>query len=306
MIHQLNFEPGKVKMAHSDDCIRLAWLAEQAVAALIQEAELTPKPGLVDCNNAGSHTDMDVDLLRLSASALYPAFHDMAQAAFCKQPCQELREELARIGRRGEQMMLQATGGVNTHKGAIWALGLLIAGAAMLPQGVSIEEVANKAGEIASFADRWAPVGETNGSRMRKRFGIGGAGEEAKKGFPHVMLVALPTLWEAREKGNPEDLARIDALVMLISRIDDTCILHRGGMEALFIAKKMSQAVMDAGGTSTREGMQLLRHMDKELLVRRASPGGSADLLAAALFLDTLRIHSGREVHDHGNHAISI
>ncbi|HWT70690.1 MAG TPA: triphosphoribosyl-dephospho-CoA synthase, partial [Oxalicibacterium sp.] len=107
-----------------------AHLATLAVQALIAEVTLTPKPGLVDLRGRGAHRDLDWPLMCDSASALHPAFQAMAVAGATIVDPQTLREELGRIGREGEAAMLRATRGVNTHRGAIWSLGLLLAAAA--------------------------------------------------------------------------------------------------------------------------------------------------------------------------------
>jgi triphosphoribosyl-dephospho-CoA synthase len=264
------------------------YLAQRAVAALIEEAELTPKPGLVDKQNAGAHTDLHFELMIRSAHALRSTFADIARAAFQRTPSQILREEIAEIGRHGETIMLEATGGTNTHKGAIWAVGLLTAGAAMLPPGASPWDIARTAGELARYPDRYAPAQRTNGARVQLRYGVTGAKGEAQQGFPHVTMIALPTLHQARKQGIPEHLARLDALVALIAHLDDTCLLHRGGMAALRIAKEMAKEIAALGGVSTAAGWKALHRLDRALLERNASPGGSADLLAATLFLDRL------------------
>ncbi len=102
-------------------------LAQLAVEALVAEATLTPKPGLVDRRGPGAHADVELSTMLASAAALRTIFADMARASAGRAPSQELREDLARIGREGERRMFAATGGANTHRGAIWALGLLTA-----------------------------------------------------------------------------------------------------------------------------------------------------------------------------------
>ena len=263
------------------------WLADRAVRALVEEAELTPKPALVDRRGSGAHPDMDLGMLRRSARALRPTFRGLADRARGREPCVRLREELAAIGRGGEGVMLAATGGVNTHRGAIWAVGLLAAAAAMAP-GAPADGVAALAGRVAAFPDRHAPAGESHGSVAVRRYGVAGAREEARRGFPNVVDVALPALREARAAGRPERLARLDALLALISEVDDTCLLHRGGAAALAEAKAGARAVLAAGGTATPAGGRALRILEAALLRHNASPGGSADLLCAALFLDGL------------------
>lgn len=106
-------------------------IATHAVDALIAEARLTPKPALVDKRGSGVHRDLDLDTMLRSASALQPTFLAIARAASNAGPSQALREQLARIGREGEAAMIRATNGSNAHRGAIWIVGLMCAGAAM-------------------------------------------------------------------------------------------------------------------------------------------------------------------------------
>ncbi|MFC0396941.1 triphosphoribosyl-dephospho-CoA synthase [Paraburkholderia rhizosphaerae] len=108
-----------------------AQLARFAVDALIDEAELTPKPALVDGRGSGAHRDLDLPTMRRSARALESTFEALARAARQRTPSAALRAELAEIGREGEQAMMRATGGSNAHRGAIWIVGLMIAGAAI-------------------------------------------------------------------------------------------------------------------------------------------------------------------------------
>src|SRR5260221_12996881 len=107
------------------------YLASLAVRVLIEEAELTPKPALVDERGPGAHTDLSLTLMKSLAHCLRPSFELMALASFRQIPSQALRGEQGVIGRRADRSMLLTTGGVNTHRGAIWALGLLVSAAAM-------------------------------------------------------------------------------------------------------------------------------------------------------------------------------
>jgi triphosphoribosyl-dephospho-CoA synthase len=129
-------------------------LASLAVRALIEEAELTPKPALVDQRGPGAHTDLSLMLMRCSAHYLRPSFELMALASFRQIPNQTLREDLGAIGRWAEQSMLLTTGGANTHRGAIWTLGLLVSAAAMGAN--SPDAVAYRARQVACLPD-WRP-----------------------------------------------------------------------------------------------------------------------------------------------------
>jgi triphosphoribosyl-dephospho-CoA synthase len=259
-------------------------LADQAVQALVDEAALTPKPGLVDRRGSGAHHDMDLDLLLVSAASLHDGFAEMAEAAQrVGAPGPELRGALARIGRAAEARMLETTGGVNTHRGAIWALGLLT-GAAALRSG----DVCRTAAQIAAHPDPAAPgQALTHGTLARLRYGSGGARTEAVDGFPHARL-AYTTLRGARSRGATETQARLDALMAVVASLEDTCLLHRGGPDGLALAQSGARRVLHAGGTATQAGRARLAELDATLAARRLSPGGSADLLAAALYLDSL------------------
>ncbi|MGO4125993.1 triphosphoribosyl-dephospho-CoA synthase [Inquilinus sp. YAF38] len=262
-------------------------LADLAAWALVEEAELTPKPGLVDRRGPGAHRDLDLDTLRRSARALRPAFRAMAEAARGRVPDQALREELAAIGRVGEIHMMAATGGSNTHRGAIWALGLLLAGTAIAGSADPCR-IAATAAAIAQWPDRFAPQRASNGEKVRQAHGAAGARGEAQAGFPHVVAVALPALRASRSAGASETEAQLDALLAVMASLDDTCLLHRGGRPALEAAQAGARAVLAAGGTATPAGCAALQALDADLLARWVSPGGSADLLAATLFLDRI------------------
>jgi triphosphoribosyl-dephospho-CoA synthase len=273
----------------SDDRTDRAWhLADLAIAVLIEEARLTPKPGLVDRRSGGAHADMTLPLLERSALALRSTFARLALCAAGRRPDRALRERLARIGRDGERAMLAATCGVNTHRGAIWALGLLVAAAAIGGTRASAAQICALAGAIAREADRLAPTETRNGATVCMRYQVGGALRQAQAGFPHVIRAALPMLRAARSRCVPETSARLAALLAVMASLDDTCLLHRGGLAALDTARNGAKEVIAAGGSATPSGRRALDRLDRALLSQNASPGGSADLLAAALFLDRL------------------
>jgi triphosphoribosyl-dephospho-CoA synthase len=294
----------------------IATLARQA---LIAEAELTPKPGLVDRRGSGSHTDLSLALMIRSAFAIEPFIRLMAFQCMNENPSPRLRATLAATGRAAERAMLEATNGSNTHKGAIWTLGLLAAalGKDELPlirrhdnatRKLSAKDIAKTAGLIASFEDphesapnAQAPAEPTpnakrqtlnaslsHGQIVAQKFGVPGARGEAISGFPHIIEVGLPML-RARRRGHaPEPIARLDALLAIMARLDDTCLLYRGGKPALSAAQQGAAAVIAAGGAGTSLGRKELFALDQRLLELGVSPGGSADLLAGTLFLDAI------------------
>ncbi len=230
-------------------------LADLAVQALVDEADLSPKPGLVDRRGSGAHSDLHLGLMHASAQSLWPAFAAMADAARSEgRVSQALRETLGQLGRDGEAEMLRVTAGVNTHRGAIWALGLLSA-AAMLESGASAGGIAASAAALARLDDPAAPHNpDSHGARVCRRYGVLGAREQAQHGFPAVIEHGLPQLLASRRAG--------------------------------------AGAVLEAGGAASLAGRRQLRLLDRDMLALNASPGGAADLLAATLFLDRLAPHA--------------
>ncbi|AEU37750.1 triphosphoribosyl-dephospho-CoA synthase [Granulicella mallensis] len=262
-------------------------LPELARQALVAEAELTPKPGLVDRRGSGAHSDLSLDIMQRSARAIAPYFATMA-AASCMAPMDRfLRAEVAAIGREAEAAMLRATGGSNAHKGAIWVLGLLVTAAAQsdsLHSGV----VAKDAAFLAQLPDSARPQLVSHGDLVRSRYGATGARGEAYAGFPHVVTVGLPALRGARARGLSETNSRLSSLLSIMASLEDTCVLYRGGDEGLQTVKRGAKEVLVSGGPGSAAGDEALRRLDRELFARNISPGGSADLLAATLFLDAV------------------
>lgn len=307
------------------------WLAQQATQALIDEARLSPKPGLVDRRGSGAHQDLTLALMERSAHSLTDTFY--ALALYC---CSEsisgtsgyhyfvntaLRQEVGRLGRLGERQMLDATDGVNTHRGAIWALGLLVSAAAMqpalsactspwpylhLPKEHSPEkhspekhlpkkylsktasQIAKCAAAIAQLPDAFSPKTFSKGAYAVQRYQVPGAREEAQQGFPHVVRQALPMLRNSRLAGASESQAQLNALLAIMTTLADTCVLSRGGMPALQAMHLGAQAVLCAGGVQSPAGQQRFVELEQRMMTNNASPGGAADLLAAALFLDRI------------------
>lgn len=283
-MHAFNLQPKTLSLAER--------LADLAVDALIDEADLSPKPALVDRRGNGAHTDLHLGLMHASALSLWPAFKEMAQAAVeSGEVGVPLREAVGRIGREGEQAMLATTAGVNTHRGAIWALGLLVTACALKPESSAAGPIALRAARLALIDDRYAPRPLSHGAQVAQRYGARGAREEAQLGFPSVLQRALPQLKRSRALGHGEQNARLDALLAIMTNLADTCVLYRAGEHGLQTMQLGAQAVLDAGGSASLAGRRRLHELDEQLIALNASPGGAADLLAACLFID--RIESG-------------
>ncbi|KFE52645.1 triphosphoribosyl-dephospho-CoA synthase [Pseudomonas syringae] len=271
-------------------------LADLAVDALIDEADLSPKPALVDRRGSGAHSDLHLGLMHASALSLWPMFKEMAEAAIeFADIGQPLREALGRIGRDGEVTMLRTTDGVNTHRGAIWALGLLVTAAALEPDNCSAAQLTLRAAKLALIEDRHLVAQLSHGAQVAKRYGAMGAKQQAQSGFPAVMQKGLPQLHLSRTNGSGEQNARLDALLAIMTSLADTCVLYRSGLEGLSAMQHGAQRVLDAGGSASLAGRRCLHELDQQLLQLNASPGGAADLLAACLFIDSLEPALGSE-----------
>jgi triphosphoribosyl-dephospho-CoA synthase len=261
-------------------------IGDSATRCLVMELETWPKPGLVSHIDSGSHNDMFAGTFRRSAAAIKPYFQHLADAA--AQGCGMGRLRI--IGLEAEGAMFAATSGVNTHRGAIFGLGLLCAAAGARTGGLVDPEL--PLGDVvaqlwgASILD--GPVLlRSHGSEARRQFHAGGARLEAAKGFPSIYRIGLPAL-RSVARVNPDDAeaARVEACFALIASVEDTNLLHRGGLEGLRFAHRTARQFLDTGGVC-RPGWRIpAQSVHESFVARRLSPGGSADLLAMTLFVD--------------------
>ncbi len=269
-------------------------LARAAVRALYVEVALEPKPGLVSLRDRGSHEDMDASTFVRSLFALR---HYFGRAAVAGGQGVDL-VGLQTLGLAAEARMLAATQGVNTHKGAIFGLGLLCAAAGRLcAQGQALHAPALRAallagwgaelGERAALVRAAAPV--TNGQKAARAHGLRSALEEAALGFPAVFDVALPALQAALLAGVGERAARVQALFATMAVLDDTNLVHRGGLAGLHWMQAQAQEFLAAGGVAQAHWQQQARALHRAAVQRRLSPGGSADVLASACWLAALQ-----------------
>jgi len=267
-------------------------IADQAVLALLRELKAWPKPGLVSHIDSGSHQDMDGAMMKASAHSLRPFFAELAIAGQDGADMDRLRA----IGLRAEAAMLAATGGVNTHRGAIFGLGLLCAAAGAVcetsPAGATFAPV--RLGEVV--VRRWAvEIGRgpiplfSHGAAALRRYGAGGARAEAAGGFRSVYEVGLPALRQGRSL-QPYDLdaASVHACFALIAAVGDTNLLHRGGAEGMRYAAEAAASFLSHGGVGASGWRAQAAAVHSAFVARRLSPGGCADLLAMTLFVDAL------------------
>jgi triphosphoribosyl-dephospho-CoA synthase len=279
-LHQSS--PSRARLADVHDAEAIA---DVAVRCLLRELETWPKPGLVSHIDAGSHLDMDAGTFRRSAAAIRPHLRALAQAG--AEGCGMGR--LRVIGLEAEAAMFAATAGVNTHRGAIFGLGLLCAAAGARSGGQADSET--PLGTIVSRL--WGsdiqngPVLlHSHGGNARRRYGAGGARQEAAQGFPSVSEIGLPALQEgALIAPGDVEASRVQACFALIATVEDTNLLHRAGVSGLHYAQATARKFLDDGGVGMSDWRERANNVHRSFVRGRLSPGGSADLLAMSLFV---------------------
>ena len=273
-------------------------LAELVYEALLVEVLSTPKPGLVDQRNNGSHADMSAATFIASARALRPQFlrFFLAGAEHAGLPKQWLFARLREIGLGAERAMFAATGGVNTHKGSIFAFGLLLGAAGRLWAAGSALDADAICDEAATLVEgvverELAPSREdrTAGERLYRKYGLTGARGEAASGFATVRKISLPVFERALRIGRGFDDALRLAFLHLLAHNDDTNVAARGGIDGLVWAKAEARRLIAAGGADLPDFVARLEALDDAFIERNLSPGGSADLLAVTWALCGLR-----------------
>ncbi|MEJ0085251.1 MAG: triphosphoribosyl-dephospho-CoA synthase MdcB [Pseudomonadota bacterium] len=261
-------------------------IARSAVYCLLLELETWPKPGLVSHVDSGSHDDMDAGTFRRSAAAIAPYLRELVDAGACGSGMTRLRM----IGIDAEAAMFAATAGVNTHRGAIFGLGLLCAAAGARTAG-HVDPGLSLGAVVATLwggAILDGPVLlHSHGSKARRRFGAGGARREAASGFPSVFGIGLPALREsARAQPDDAEAARVATCFALIAALEDTNLLYRAGLPGLRFARRAARTFLDAGGVATPDWRDNARAVHESFVARGLSPGGAADLLTCTLFVD--------------------
>ena len=259
---------------------RIGRLAEQT---MLLELFTHPKPGLVSHVDSGSHRDMDAATFRASAAAIRPFLAALAQAGGRLAPIDELRC----LGIAAEAAMLRATGGVNTHRGAIFGLGLLAAAAGARASGRCEGGLGRIVATVWGDAIGRAPlVPNSHGTEACRRHGVGGARAEAASGFGTIRRVGSPALREGRLlSAGDDEAARVQCLFALIATVDDTALLHRGGAAGRAFARVAARGFLRAGGVGRPDWRDRALHVHRQFVARDLSPGGCADLLAMTLFV---------------------
>lgn len=271
-------------------------IARLAVGSLYIELCLYPKPGLVSLVDSGSHSDMNAATFMRSLFSLRHYFRNICLAGLGDAPFAQLKQ----LGIAAEKAMLKATRGINTHRGAIFSLGLLCAAAGRArAQGTPLTPAALRATMLIRWGEELAmhasasptpaaAAAISNGLRVAARYAASGAREEGALGLPSVFEIGVPALQATRARGATMTMARIDALFALMAHISDSNVYHRAGPQGAQTVREHARRFIEAGGTANADwlGQALASH--QVFVQRRLSPGGAADLLAASCLVQSI------------------
>ena len=264
-----------------------AALGRAAIVSLYDELALEPKPGLVSFADAGSHDDMDAGTFLRSLFALRHFFVRIAAQGAASADFAPLES----LGIAAEARMLRATDGVNTHRGAVFTLGLLCAAAGALhaerrPCTATQLRDALVARWGDALAARATRARDTHGARAARAHGLRSAAEEGAQGLPTLFEHVLPALRDARRAGADDRGAKLHALFTAMAVVDDTNLVHRGGLQALRDAQALARRFLAEGGGMSVDAAARAARVHAQFVARRLSPGGAADLLAAACWVE--------------------
>lgn len=279
-----------------------AWTAEEignlAERALLEELYTTPKPGLVDLYSCGAHRDMNVPLFEKSARALNPWFARMAEQGYLQEDTpEELFVSIRKTGMLAERDMFQATEGVNTHKGLIFTLGIFCAAAGRClgrEEPLTLEHLIQMEQEMTGrileqeLLAAAKKEAQSNGEQNLQRYGTSGVRGEALRGYPSLVEQALPVIESGLKAGKAWEQVKLQTLFTLMQCVEDSNVLYRQNPETLAWMHREAEAFLKAGGAYVEGAEAVLREMDRHYIERNISPGGCADLLAAAIFLQLL------------------
>lgn len=253
-------------------------IADLAERSLRQELDTTPKPGLVDKQDNGAHKDMDYALMSASISALRPYLTKIA----VRSAAEVNADEIMSIGIEAEADMLKATGGVNTHKGALFCIGLSIAAASFLACSTGTVETDSFRELVSRTASRIPSAQSTHGAEAKRNFKVGGALDNAREAYPELFTAWLP--YYRSLEGDPYRCHK--TLLYIMTELDDTNVLHRRGAEGLAHTKSEAARLL---GDFSLDG---LSSMNRDFIRENISPGGSADMLSLTMFIKSIIINN--------------
>jgi cytidyltransferase-like protein len=252
-------------------------IAHLATQALQAELDTTPKPGLVDKDNNGAHRDMDYALMQRSIDTLHPYFVKLALLGFAD--TLPSHTSIRDIGIEAEKAMLAATNGVNTHKGALFSMGLAVVAAAHEKDTDSLQTT------IKALAASFPDTNGTHGSKAKLlskgTTAIKGALDNAREGYEMLFAEWLPFYIERRKERDAHTLHK--TLLRIMCDLDDTNVIYRTDLATAEEVKQEARALLDNFSKTA------LKDMDRHYTTRNISPGGAADMLSLTIFIGSIQ-----------------
>lgn len=252
-------------------------IAHLATQALQAELDTTPKPGLVDKDSNGAHRDMDYALMQRSIDTLHPYFVKLALLG-CADAL-PTHTSIRDIGIEAERAMLSATNGVNTHKGALFSMGLAVVAAAHEKDTDSLQTT------IKALAASFPDTNGTHGSKAKLlskgTTAIKGALDNAREGYEMLFAEWLPFYIERRKERDAHTLHK--TLLRIMCDLDDTNVIYRTDLATAEEVKQEARALLDNFSKAA------LKDMDRHYTTRNISPGGAADMLSLTIFIGSIQ-----------------
>lgn len=252
-------------------------IAHLATQALQAELDTTPKPGLVDKDNNGAHRDMDYALMQRSIDTLHPYFVKLALLG-CADAL-PTHTSIRDVGIEAEKAMLSATNGVNTHKGALFSMGLAVVAAAHEKNTDSLQTT------IKALAASFPDTNGTHGSKAKLlskgTTAIKGALDNAREGYEMLFAEWLPFYIERRKEHDAYTLHK--TLLRIMCDLDDTNVIYRTDLATAEEVKQEARVLLDSFSKAA------LKDMDRHYTTRNISPGGAADMLSLTIFIGSIQ-----------------
>ncbi len=289
-----------------DETASAAWtIGSACLTGILLEVSVHPKPGLVTPRSMGSHADMDLQTFMLTSAAIAPCFHrcaaiGLAHSGTAPSGAAAVLPLIRAVGRDYDRRLFAASNGVNTQRGALFALGLTAAAAGLSdaghrpcsPDRLFAAAAAITRGIVERELEGCDRERLTAGEILYARHGATGIRGEAEAGFPTVAKHGLPALRAALAQEAGLNRALLPALIAIVAEAEDTTVLWRGGPDGLAFVRERAAAVRDLGGALTGRGLAGIDRFADDCVARRLSPGGGADLLAVTAAVHLLEAES--------------
>lgn len=251
----------------------LSFLASQS---LQKELDTTPKPGLVDKKDNGAHSDMDYDLMCKSITTLHPYFTKLALLGYNNELAKI--EDIQAIGLEAEKKMFVATNNVNTHKGALFSMGLCVVSSAHLLYKHKKIDIENLRKTISNIALQFPETKNTHGSKVLEENNIKGALQNARDAYDDLFSLWLPYYTDIKQ----DEFALHKTLLYIMTTLEDTNIYYRKGIQRAKQVQKEAKELLENFSCFA------LEKMNKDYIKDNVSPGGAADMLSLTLFIESL------------------